>query len=68
MRLFRRLAVLLTVADVVRRYAKSNPEQFSRIVDGAAGFIDSRTGGRYTKQIDGMSRRLKDITGVSKPG
>jgi len=65
MKLFRRLAVLATVADAIRRFAKNNPEQFNKFVERAAGFISQRTNGKYDKQIGGASQKLKDVTGSS---
>lgn len=68
MRLFRRLAMLATAADAVRRFAKNNPEQFNRFVERAAGFVDQRTNGKYNKQISGVSKKIKDVTGSSAVG
>jgi hypothetical protein len=60
--------MLATVADVVRRFAKNNPEQFNKFVERAAGFVNQRTNGKYDKQIGGATQKLKDVTGSSSAG
>ncbi len=57
MAMIRKLAVLAGAAEAARRYAKNNPEQASKYLDQAAGFVDKQTKGRYSGQISGVSRR-----------
>jgi len=69
MPLFRKLATLATVAEVARRYAKSNPDQAAKFVDQAAQFVDKQTKGKYSGQISGAAQKAKSLAGIRKtPG
>ncbi len=65
MRTFRRLAVLATAADAVRRFARNNPEKFNQVVQKAARFVDQRTKGKYSTQIGGVTQKVRDVTGAN---
>jgi MT0933-like antitoxin protein len=67
MPLFRKLATLATVAEVARRYAKSNPDQAARFVDQAAQFVDKQTKGKYSGQISGVAQKAKGLAGIRQP-
>lgn len=64
MGLMKKLVVLAGAAEVARRYAQRNPEQASRYVDQAAGFVDKQTKGRYSGQITGVARKAKSAAGI----
>jgi hypothetical protein len=64
MPLFRKLATLATVAEVARRYAKSNPDQAAKFVDQAAQFVDKQTKGKYSGQISGAAQKAKNLAGI----
>ncbi|NMH98960.1 antitoxin [Pseudonocardia acidicola] len=68
MPLFRKLATLAGAAEAARRYAKKNPDKAARFVDQAAQFVDKQTKGRYSGQIDGAARKVKDAAGAGRPG
>jgi hypothetical protein len=69
MPLFRKLATLATVAEVARRYAKSNPDQAAKFVDQAAQFVDKQTKGKYSGQISGVAQKAKGLAGIRQtPG
>lgn len=68
MPLFRKLATLATVAEVARRYAKSNPDQAAKFVDQAAQFVDKQTKGKYHGHINGAAQKAKSAAGIDRPG
>lgn len=69
MPLFKKLATLATVAEVTRRYAKSNPDQAAKFVDQAARFVDKQTKGKYSGQISGAAQKAKSLAGIRQtPG
>lgn len=56
---FKKAAVMLTVAESARQWARNNPGKASAYIDKATGFVDKRTGGKYHKQISGVSQTAK---------
>ena len=56
----RKLAVLGAAAEAARRYARNNPEKADRYVEQASAFVDRRTKGKYSRQIDGLARKARD--------
>lgn len=60
--MLRKLAVLAGAAEAARRYARKHPDKVSKYADQAARFVDQRTQGRYSSQIDGAVRKVKDAT------
>jgi len=64
MSLMRRVAAAGAAIAAARRYARQNPEKVNRYADQAAAFVDSRTGGRYRKQIDSALRQVRKQTSV----
>lgn len=67
MGMIRKLVVLAGATEAARRYAKNNPEKVNKMADQAAEFIDTRTGGKYRSQLDGAVRKLRQVTGRSRP-
>ncbi len=68
MSMVKNLAVLAAAAAAARAYAKKNPEQTSKIVDQAAGFVDKQTKGKYSGQISDAAAKAKSAAGVDRPG
>jgi hypothetical protein len=67
--MLRRLALLATAAEAARRYAKSNPDKASRMLDQAAQFVDKQTKGKYSSQIQGVASKAKSAAGIRQtPG
>ena len=67
MGMIKKLAVLAAAAGAALRYAKKNPEQASKFVDQAAGFVDKQTKGKYSGQISGAAEKAKSAAGID-PG
>lgn len=57
--MMRRLTVLLGAIEALRRYARNNPEKVNRYADQAARFVDKRTKGKYSRQLDDAVRKLR---------
>ncbi len=57
MAMIRKLAAIAGAAEAARRYAKKNPDKTSKYLDQAAQFVDKQTKGKYSGQIDGVTRR-----------
>ena len=64
----KKLAVLAAAAGAAVTYAKKNPEQASKIVDQAAGFVDKQTKGKYSGQISGAAEKSKSAAGIDPTG
>ena len=65
MALMRRIATLGAVVAAARSYARQNPEKVNRYADQAATFVNSRTGGKYRRQVDTALRQVRRETSVS---
>ncbi len=64
MPLMRRVAMLGAVVAAARSYARQNPDKVNRYADRAAGFVNSKTGGKYRRQVDGALRQVRKETSV----
>jgi len=64
----KKLAVLAAAAGAAVTYAKKNPEQASKSVDQAAGFVDKQTKGKYSGQIKGAADKAKNAAGIPRRG
>ena len=64
MALVRRIATLGAVVAAARSYARQNPEKVNRYADQAASFVNSRTNGKYRKQVEGIMRQVRKETSV----
>jgi hypothetical protein len=64
MALMRRVAVLGAAVAAARQYARQNPEKVNRYADQTASFIDTRTGGRFRRQLDTALRQVRKETSV----
>jgi hypothetical protein len=58
-----RLIALAGVVEAARRFAKNNPAVVGKIVDQAGRLVDQATKGRFSNQIDGAVRKVRDTTG-----
>lgn len=58
--MIRKLAALAGVAEAARRYARKNPDKVSKYAEQAGRFVDQRTKGRYSSQINGAVRNVKN--------
>ena len=69
MPLVRRVAALAATVAAARQYARQNPEKVNRYADQAAAFVNSRTAGRYRRQIDSALRQIRKETSIpGRPG
>ncbi|UAL29750.1 antitoxin [Nocardioides rotundus] len=57
---FRKFAAVSAAAAAAKRYARNNPEKTDRYLGQAAAFADKRTKGKYSRQIDGLSRKARE--------
>lgn len=57
-----KLAVLAGAVEAARRYAKENPDKVSKAAGQAGRFVDQRTNGKYSSQIQGAVRKVQDAT------
>lgn len=64
MPLMRRVAALAATVAAARQYARQNPEKVNRYADQAAAFVNSRTAGRYRRQIDSALRQVRKETSI----
>ena len=64
MPLMRRVAALGAAVAAARRYARQNPEKVNRYADQAAGYVDRRTNGRFSRQLDAALRQVRKETSV----
>jgi hypothetical protein len=64
MPLMRRVAALAATVAAARQYARQNPEKVNRYADQAAEFVNSRTAGRYRRQIDSALRQVRKETSI----
>ena len=64
MPLLRRVAALGAAVAAARRYARQNPEKVNRFADQAAAFVNSRTAGKYRKQVDSALRQVRKETSI----
>jgi hypothetical protein len=60
----RRVAALAATVAAARQYARQNPEKVNRYADQAAAFVNSRTAGRYRRQIDSALRQVRKETSI----
>lgn len=61
---FKNAAVMLTIAESARQWARNNPDKAGSYIDKATGFVDKRTQGKYHKQLSGLSQTAKkNVTG-----
>ena len=58
----KRFTIVLTLVEAARRFARENPGQAAGFVDKAAGFVDTRTQGRFASPIASLSGALKRLT------
>ncbi|HET8642787.1 MAG TPA: antitoxin [Pseudonocardiaceae bacterium] len=58
----RRLTVIVGAIEALRRYARNNPEKVNRYADQAARFVDKRTKGKYSRQLDDAVRKVRSST------
>jgi hypothetical protein len=68
MALMRRVAVLGAAVAAARQYARQNPDKVNRYADQTASFIDSRTNGRFRRQLDTALRQVRKETSVPGRG
>lgn len=65
MRKLKNAAVIITAVEAARQWAHNNPEQAAKYIDSASGFVDTRTKGKYSRQIAGFtSTAKKNLTGT----
>jgi hypothetical protein len=64
MALMRRVAALAAAVAAARQFARQNPEKVNRYADQAASFIDARTHGRFSRQLDTALRQVRKETSV----
>ena len=64
MALMRRVATLGAVIAAVRSYARQNPEKVNRYADRAAEFVNTKTAGKYRRQVEGALRQVRKETTV----
>jgi dienelactone hydrolase len=64
MPLMRRIATIGAVVAAARSYARQNPEKVNRYADQAAAFVNSRTNGKYRRQVDSALRQVRKETSV----
>ncbi|MFJ2262087.1 antitoxin [Streptomyces sp. NPDC087844] len=56
----------MSVMDKIKGMLKGHPEQTSKGVDKAGDFVDGRTQGKYSGQVDSAQDRLKDQFGSGR--
>lgn len=56
----RKFAMISAAVGAVRRYARKNPEKTRGHLDKVAGFADSRTKGKYSRQITSARDKASD--------
>jgi len=64
MPLMRRIATIGAVVAAARSYARQNPDKVNRYADQAAAFVNSRTNGKYRKQVDSALRQVRKETSI----
>lgn len=57
-----KVAVLAGAVEAARRYARQNPDKVNKAAGQAGRFVDERTKGKYSSQIDGAVRKVQDAT------
>lgn len=57
-----KLTVLAGAVAAARRYAMSNPAKVNAMADKAARFVDTRTKGRYSRQIHTAVQKVRSTT------
>ncbi|MGH3855923.1 MAG: antitoxin [Pseudonocardiaceae bacterium] len=58
-----KLVVLVGAVEVVRRYAKFNPDAVGKVADQAGRLVDQCTKGKFSSQIDSAVRKLQGADG-----
>ncbi|MGH3826788.1 MAG: antitoxin [Pseudonocardiaceae bacterium] len=58
-----KLVVLVGAVEVVRRYAKINPDAVGKVADQAGRLVDQCTKGKFSSQIDCAVRKLQGTDG-----
>ncbi|PPK64055.1 antitoxin [Actinokineospora auranticolor] len=67
MPLLKKLTALAGAAAAATKYAKKNPEKVNRMAAKAGHFVDQKTKGKYSRQINNAVRRVNTATSP-KPG
>lgn len=57
-----RLTVLAGAAEAARRYVRNNPEKVNAMADKAARFVDTKTKGKYSRQIGTAVQKVRSTT------
>ncbi|MBM7769858.1 hypothetical protein JOD54_000062 [Actinokineospora baliensis] len=65
MPLLKKLTALAGAAAAATKYAKKNPEKVNRMAAKAGHFVNQKTKGKYSRQIDTAVRRVH--TATTKP-
>ncbi|TQE39204.1 antitoxin [Streptomyces ipomoeae] len=58
----------MSVMDKLKRMLKGHEEQAGRGVDKAGDFVDEKTQGKYSGQVDAAQERLRQQLGAEQPG
>ncbi|MFH8463160.1 antitoxin [Streptomyces sp. NPDC017991] len=56
----------MSVMDKIKGMLKGHPEQTGKGVDRAGDFVDGKTQGKYSGQVDSAQDRLKDQFGSGR--
>ena len=62
MPLLRKLTMLAGAAEAARRYAKKNPDKVNKAAEQAGRFVDKRTKGKYSRQINTAVSKVRTTT------